>query len=676
MITSKVLLEILNQRFTGIVEEMGYVIHRTGFTVLVKETWDFDAALVTSAGEVFCYPRSVGVTNMLGMDMGPAIKAVGDFRPGDVVMTNDPLRTSGMCTHLPDIMTFKPIFDDGRLLCFAWCFLHSSDVGGLVPGSIAPSAYDRHQEGTIIPPTKLYREGELNHELLEIFLANSRTPDQNWGDVKALLAALATAERRIGELVRRYGVEAISNGIVNLLDYGERRARQIIAAIPDGEYTLSDYLDGQGFSDYHVRIHVRLLVRGSDLHMDFTGTDPQVRAAFNLPSFGKPNQWIVLGIVNFLRTTDPALPYNRGILRPVTVSVPYGSLLNPDPTAASGVRHAAGYRVKDAVLGALAQAIGGQIPASDSGGGVVLLSWLDSSTGRYRVSALQPTVGGSGARSTKDGIDGVNFSGGSLRNAPTEVIERETPILVHHYMLTEDPAPGQYRGGTAIDFEFRVFAPYATITARGMERLHVRSWGRDGGAAGTLARTILNPGTSKERDIGRIDILKMMPGDVLRIVSPGGGGYGDPLKRDPTLVLRDFRNGFVTLERAREDYGVVIQDDEVDENATVTLRSALSQKRPHLAQFVFGDERSAYEARLPEPLQDIVAETLLRLPIACRHLMKDELYRRIEASALVSAALADPTIVDKLVSEIQNGPDQSLSGLTSSEDPRLKGRPE
>ena len=186
MATDKVLLEVLNNRFTGIVEEMGYIIHRASFTVFVKETWDFDSALVSTDGEIFCYPRNIGVTNMLGMRMDDAIRAIGDFEPGDVIVTNDPHRTRGMCTHLPDIMMFKPLFAGDRLLCFAWCFIHSSDVGGLVPGSISPTAFDKFQEGLSIPPAKLFKAGTLNQELLDLILANVRIPEQNWGDLQAL----------------------------------------------------------------------------------------------------------------------------------------------------------------------------------------------------------------------------------------------------------------------------------------------------------------------------------------------------------------------------------------------------------------------------------------------------------------------------------------------------------
>lgn len=623
--TDKVLLEVLNNRFTGIVEEMGHVIHRAAFTVFVKETWDFDSALVTTDGEVFCYPRAIGVTNMLGMHMGEAIRSIGQFEPGDVIITNDPHRTRGMCTHLPDIMLFKPIFHEGRLLCFAWCFVHSSDVGGLVPGSISPTAYDRFQEGISIPPAKLVEAGRLNRPLLYLILANCRIPEQNWGDIKALLAALAIGERRLGEVIAQYGAERVETAIRDLLDYGERRARQIFEAVPDGDYEFSDYLEGDLFSRYHVRIKVRIEVRGSEVLLDFTGTDPQLRAALNIPTYNRPNQWIVLGIVNYLRTTDRTLPLNRGILRPVRVTIPEGTVLNPLPQVATGARHTTGYRVSDTVLGALSRAVPERIPAAGAGQvAIVLVSHLDARTGGYRVNVLQPMQGGSGGRPTKDGIDGVNFSAGSLRNIPTEAIELEAPVRVTRYMLTGSPAPGQFRGGSGVVLEFEVLSPDTIVTARGMDRNRIRPWGRKGGRPGTLSDAVVNPGRPGERVVGKIDVLRLKPGDTVRIVSPGGGGYGDPLERDPALVLRDVRDGLVGADEALDDYGVVLGADGVDEARTRAERAA--RRGAPAPEFVHGPERAAYERRLPEAVQDDVAAVLLECPAGIRHFLKEQLY--------------------------------------------------
>lgn len=629
MKTGKVELEIFNNHFNGIVEEMGYVIHRAAYTVFVKETWDFDTSLITKEGEIFCHPRNIGVGNMIGINMGPAIACIDDYQPGDIIVTNDPRTTEGMCTHMPDIMLFKPLFYEGKLLCFAWCFVHSSDVGGLVPGSIAPAAFDRYQEGICIPPTKLYSRGVLNTDLRDLILANCRIPEQNWGDMRALLAALRISERRVGHLVSRYGFGTVNDAIYSLLDYGESRAREILSRIPDGEYDFHDYVEVDYVSPYHVRINVKLIVAGDGVTLDFTGTDPQVRAALNIPSFGRPNQWLVLAIVNFLRTSDPSLPLNRGILRSTSVKAPPGSVLNPTPTAATGVRHTTGYRVADAVLGALSQAVPQAIPAAGAGQvAIVLFSHLDPSTGTYMVSVLQPMQGGSGARPTKDGIDGVNFSAGTLRNVPTELIELEAPIFVTKYMLMDEAAAGEYRGGTGVVLEFKCLAAEAIVTARGMDRFKLRPFGRKKAEAGTLGSCILDPGTTNERTIQKIDVLKLERGDVVRIYSPGGGGYGRPNDRAPEKVLSDVTNGFVTDAVAESMYGVILCNGVVDEARTKVARARMIDGIEQ--EFSFGKERMVYEETLPPRFQDVVADLLSDRPAPVRQYARGKLYGMVE----------------------------------------------
>lgn len=629
MKTDKVLLEILNNRFSAIVNEMGYVVYRTGFTVFVKETQDYGVGLVAPTGELFAYPQEVGVANMLGMPMEDAIAAIPTYQPGDVIITNDPYTTGGMCTHLPDIHLFKPLFYQGELICFAWDFIHSSDVGGLVPGSIAPSAYDIYQEGLVIPPRKLYKAGELQQDLLDLILANCRIPEQNWGDLKALLAALNTAERRLNEVIERYGVETVKQGIDDLLGYGEESSRAIIAQIPDGTYTFADYVEGDVTTRIPLRIKLALSVQGSDMHLDFTGTDPQIRAAFNVPTFGKTHHWLTVGLVTFLRTKNPAIPLNKGILRPVRTTVPQGTLLNPQPPASCGIRYATAIRVIDVTFGALSQAVNDVVPAAGAGQvAIVLISMPDYHSGGYKVSVLQPMQGGSGGRPGKDGIDGGDFSAGFLRNIPTEMLEADIPILVQKYMFPNDTIPaGQFRGGLGVDFQFQVFTPHAIVTARGMERHRFRPWGRQGGSAGTLARTRVNPGTERERDIGIIDILKLEPQDVVHIMTPCGGGYGDPLRRDPEKVLKDVQDEFISLETAETEYGVVIRQERVDAEQTEKLRQQLRAKRDQLKPFDLGIEREEYERLWPPIVQDHLSTLLLELPATLRSYFRARIWK-------------------------------------------------
>ena len=451
--------------------------------------------------------------------------------------------------------------------------------------------------------------------------------------MKALLAALNIAERRIGQVVTQYGADSVAKGIRGLMDYGEQRAREILGAVPDGEYRFSDYVEADFASKYFVRVNVRVVAEAGNLLLDFTGTDAQMRAAMNLPTYGKPNQWVVLGVVNFLRTSDRALPLNRGILRSVSVEIPEGSFLNPTPFVATGVRHATGYRVSDAVLGALSQAVPERIPAAGAGQvAIILYSHLDPRTGGYGVNVLQPMQGGCGGRPTKDGIDGVNFSAGSLRNVPTESIELEAPVLVNRYMLVDKVAAGRYRGGSGVTIEFQSLAPNAIVTARGMDRFKLRPYGRKGGHPGSLGETLINPGTPRERNIGKVDILQLNPGDVVRITTPSGAGYGDPLDREPEMVLTDLENGFVSAEEAANVYGIVPVDGAIDVAATSARRASLSNQRS-TEEFVFGPERAAYEARLPSSVQDLVAELLVVYPAATRQFLRDRLYARIESDA-------------------------------------------
>lgn len=627
MTSDKVLLEILANRFTGIVEEMGYVIHRAAFTTFVKETWDFDSALVTTGGEVFAYPRNIGVTNMLSMSMAAAIKCFDSYEPGDVVLSNDPLHAKGMCTHLPDYMMFRPVFAGGQLVCFAWCFLHSSDVGGIVPGSITPHASDRFQEGVVIPPVKLFKAGELDLQVKRFILANCRIPEQNWGDICALTAALTTAQRRLDDCFAHYGSDVAINMISGLLDYGEARARAVIASLPDGDYHFSDYMEGDLLKTHHVRIKLTLEKRGSEIKLNFTGTDPQVNAAFNLPTHGMLNQFLVLGVVNFLRTSDPGIPFNRGMVRPISVRVPEGTILNPSKFAATGIRYTTALRISDVVMGALSQAAPDRIPAAGSGQfGLLTLSDLEADSGDYIVHVLEPLQGGSGGRPGKDGIDGVNFSGGALRNAPIESLELDSPIFVTGYRLNDAVAPGRWRGGSGIIFEFQLLSPHAQISSRGWDRFHFRPWGRDGGSGGTLGHTYLIAADGSVKSIPKIQVLNLAPGETVRIVSPGGGGFGNPFERDPAAVLADVQDGFVTVGSARDQYGVVIAADQVDSSATKILRRELSGKAAAGRFFTFGSERGAYEAQLPEAFQDMVVDILARQPVSSRPYLRVLIY--------------------------------------------------
>ena len=641
--TDKVFLEILNNRLNGITSEMGHIIHKASFTPFIKEAWDFGQALVTREGEIFSYPRDIGVAFMVASLMDDMIRAIDDYEPGDIVIANDPYTTGALCTHLPDIHLLKPYFHDGELICFSWTFIHSSDVGGMVPGSIAPAAYDIFQEGLRLPPLKLYRAGQLNEDILRIILSNSRIPYHNHGDLKALISAMTVAEKRLDQTIDKYGLGKVTQGIEDLLKYGEARARDIISLIPDGSYEVCDYLEMDITDEPPSRIKLRLEVQGSEILLDFGGTDPQVRASLNLPTFGKNHHFINAGILNFIHGIDKSIPLNRGILRPVKVDIPEGTVLNPEPLAACGIRFVSAVRVMEMIFGALSLAtdredapeeVRGTVPTAGSGMlGVGLLAMTDPRDNKFKLNVVQPLWGGSGGRPIKDGLDGADLPAGFLRNIPAETSEAEMPMLIHNFKLATDvpPPAGKWRGGLGIDMQFQVFAPNAILTTRGMERCLFRPWGRKGGAYGTRATTTVNPGTDKEKAIGKItEALHLNPNDVIRIVTPNGGGYGDPLERPPSKVLKDVSDGYLSEDTALEQYGVVIADGVVNRQASADRRRELAAQRGPQPEFSYGPEREAFEATFAPDLQDSLNRLIDDLPVGQRQYYRVRVMKEIE----------------------------------------------
>lgn len=666
MIEDKVLLEILVNRFQAIVDEMAQAIFRTAHTVFVKETQDYGSVLVTTKGEVFAAPRRYGVLMMIGMPMDDAIAYIADdVKEGDVFISNDPESTKGMATHLSDVFLWKPIFFQGELICYAWSFIHASDVGGRVSGSIAPSSYEVYQEGIRVPPQKFVSEGKLDQTFLNMFLSNCRIPDQNWGDLKACLAGLNTAERRVQELLNQYGGEPIREGIDSVLDYAETQARRVIAHVPDGTYSYTDYIEADMVGLGLVRIKLELTIRGDEMLLDFTGTDPQVRAALNIPTYGKHGHWMLItGLVNWLCTMEPGIAYNAGLVRPMRVRIPRGSLLAPEPGAAYGARYSTSHKTCDVTIGALAQAVPEELPAIDSGqGSILLVSIPDFETGGTKVEVVQPIVGGSGARPNEDGVDGTMVILNFLRNIPTESIENNMPpILIRHYGLREDSGgPGKYRGGTGIEIEMQTFSPYTTVTSRNMERYIFPPPGRLGGWPGATGYTLLNPGSPQEQDVGKIDILHMEPGDVLRIGTQGGGGFGDPLQRPMEWVVADVENELVSPTMAREAYGVVFDEQgRPDEAATRQLRQQMRQARgwTEPPAFSFGKAREDYRQRWPVVLEDALNEAVATLPPLLRQVMHSRLKKNIEARFKNGESVRPedlPSILNELTARLDIG---------------------
>ena len=611
-----VMLGILNSYFRAAAEAAGYTLERTAYTTFIKESQDFATGLLTPEGRHFAYPVAIGAQGYVGIDFGPLIAALSPWQEGDVGIANCPFATKGVSTHLPDYHLLRPVFAEGVLIGFTWAFIHSSDMGGIVAGSIQPSAYEIFQEGLRITPKKLYRAGALQDDVRDFLLSNVRIPDKNWGDLNAVIAALQVAAARMQAAVTKWGLARVQAGCNALIDYAEQRARAVIRAMPDGggAWAFEDYLEDDVVSDMPVRVKLVVEKDGEDgLHFDFTGTDPQVQAAFNLATNGN-HPFLCLAMFGYFRTQDPDIPVNAGLIRPFRFTAPAGSVVNADFPAATGVRYALTQLIFTIVQGVLAGIRPGTIPAAGAGQATIpAIATVDPRTGARRVNVIQPMVGGSGGRPWADGVEGCDISLGSLRNTPCEVLEHEADVRVLRYEIIQDSGgAGRYRGGSALRLDVRMLHPNTVFTARGMERTRFQPWGLDGGHAGAPGDCVLNPGTARERRLGKVNVEHLAAGDVVSLRTPGGGGYGDPLARDPARVEDDLADGFISQDAARRLYGT----------AAAASGPAAMAGQPHATTYDLGPGRAEYRRQFSPQVLDELSQCLGRLQPTQRYRAK------------------------------------------------------
>lgn len=659
-----VLLEILGHQFRAIAEEMGIALSRTARTTYVKEAADFGTALATPEGKFFGYPAALGVSGFLDLDAGAALAGVEDLMPGDVIITNHPYDSGGLSTHMPDLQLVRPYFHDNQLIAAGWSFVHTADIGGMVPSSIAPDLDELFQEGLIIPPMKIVEGGRMNDDFLTLYRANCRMPEPNIGDIKAMLVALETGARRVAELVEAHGIDTFLTAQSDLVDYAKIKAREVQRQLPDGDYEFWDYMDDDFVTRHPIRVRCRMQVRDGAIHLDFAGSDPQVAAAYNVPTGGKRHPWLTLRLMQLVASVDKSVPLNHGLFENIDVAVPKGSLLNPEFPAAVGIRSAAAIRANDVLTGCIAKAAPELIPAP-SGGTVVptVLAEFDPRQGTRRVHVMQSLIGGTGARKGADGVDGRDSSLANCFNTPTECTEAEVGVIIEEYGLRPDSGgPGRWRGGTGLIFSVRILKPGSAVLGRGLERYLFRPWGIQGGMPGAPARVVLNMGADGERDLGKISMVEPEVGDVVTLMSAGGGGYGDPYERPPNAVLRDVLSGLVSQTSALDDYGVVIIDGELDERATSDLRSETRQPRP---DFDFGPEHDAFEAVFDDKSLCQLVETLLPMPAGLRIKTRREIYDQVLPD--LAALPDDPTPARKRLAQALNSSGtRSASASTSS----------
>ncbi|MDF2764518.1 MAG: hydantoin utilization protein [Rhodospirillales bacterium] len=631
----KVALQILANHCRAAAENMAYTLYRTAHSTFVKETQDFTVMLTDAGGMTVAVPMDLGATWYPGINFGRAISLIPDYAPGDIGFTNDPY-SGYLATHAPDLHLWKPIFHEGEIVCFAGGHIHNTDMGGAVPASLSRALTEIHQEGIRFPPMKLYQAGKLDETILRIMLLNVRKPQQNLGDLKALVGALNTGERKVQAMLRKFGVDGFRAGLAGLLDYAEHQARDMLRSIPNGEYFFADYADEDSVDGNPCRLALTLRITGDEAELDFTGTDPQLTSSLNVPTGNDPRHTLLLvGVYYVLYTLNPHLVLNAGLTRPFTCIVPEGTVLNPVFPAAVGMRSLTCARLRSLIFGAFAQAIPERMPAAPAGASsIVNVMTTDERTQRTVIAAINPVVGGGGGMPHRDGPNGSGADSAYLKNTPIEINEAEVPVQFLRYgLLPDSGGAGRWRGGLATTLEFRVFAPNTRITVRNRDRCRFRPWGILGGSAAEPSNFILNPGSASEKILGNTDVAVADPGDVIHIHSPGGGGRGSPLDREPELVLRDVERGYVSLRAALSQYGVAIREGAVDGEETARRRA---EKRRHNkpASFDFGPERQAFETVWTPARYDDFTMIMTALPVHWRFFAKTKLFEAVRELAL------------------------------------------
>ena len=519
-------LSIFRHLFASVAEEMGVTLERAAYSPNIKERLDFSCALFLGDGRLLAQAAHIPVhLGAMPASVQAAIQHCAPFQPGDVVIVNDPYQGGN---HLPDITLVSPVFiaEEHSPAFFVASRAHHADVGGMSPGSM-PLSTEIYQEGIIIPPIKLVEGGQRNTAVWQLILRNVRTPTERDGDLAAQLAAHATGEKRLAEIVARYGLDDAQAHAAALIEYAEKLTRAAIEQMPNGRYTFTDYLDNDGQSPDPLPITVTLTIAGANMVVDFAGTAPAVRGNLNaVPAITESAvAYCVRCAAMALLQSD--LPMNRGAFAPVSVRIPPGSLLDPHPphaVAAGNVETS--QRIVDAVFGALAQALPDLIPAASQGTmNNLTFGGTDLRDGQPHAFAYYETIGGgAGAGPTGSAASGVHVHMSNTLNTPVEALEYSFPLRVMAYNLRHGSGgDGLHRGGDGLVRSIQFLAPVnATITSDRRER---KPYGLQGGEPGQTGRNSLIHNGEEQTLPGKVTV-NLDENDILSIETPGGGGWG------------------------------------------------------------------------------------------------------------------------------------------------------
>ncbi|MCM3760200.1 hydantoinase B/oxoprolinase family protein [Alkalihalobacillus oceani] len=573
--------QVIQGALENIAIEMGHKLARMSYSSIIRESEDFGCALVDMNMQQLCES-----TQSTPLQSGPipgyvrGIKKIfaergQEFAPGDIIMHNS---TYHGASHGPDIGICIPVFYEGELIGFSVTTAHHLDIGALTPGSCGiVDAVDAYAEGLQFKAIKVYEKGQKNEQVWSILKDNIRASPMVVGDIEAQIAAARIGAERYIDIIKKYGIETVLAASEDLMKYSETMLRNAIENLPDGTYQAEGFLDGYLDSDdpaeKNLKIAVALTVEGSSIKIDLTGTSPQINKPINMPFEGTVDCAIYLTLRSILLDSETYghIPQNAGLIRPIEIFAPKGTLCNPIFPAPTIARFCPGNIVADTLMKALGEVVPHQVSAGVGNLQVISYSGLNEENYWVFMDIMEGSYGG---RNGQKGMDAVDTLYANTRNNPIEDIESHYPLLVNRYELREEAcAAGKDRGGIGSVKEVTFLEDGSlSIEADGHQ---FAPWGFLGGADGYVGGVILHPNTERERHLpSKIPNTRMRQGDTIQLIGPSGGGYGDPYERLPEQVLEDVIDEYITVEMAEKQYGVVIENGQINEAKTRAIRGA------------------------------------------------------------------------------------------------------
>ena len=552
-------LEVIRNALVAASEEMSITIWRTSRSTVVREILDFSTAVFDAQGNNIAQSARIPVHLN---SMSDCLRTILDrfipleqWNDGDVIVTNDPY-SGGQ--HLPDIQTFRPVFVDGKRVAIVGTLCHHVDVGGGAAGSYYANATEIFHEGIRIPPLRLVEKGVLNSSVFEMLLHNVRQPDETRGDLNAQIAALGIGVRAVSRMAAKYGSAPLASAMAAILNGSEAMMRAALKALPDGEASFVELVDDDGQSEEPIRLEIKITKTGDTIALDFAGSSRQVRGPVN----NTPAMTCSAVYYALLAALGGDIPANSGCYRAVTVNLPEGSVVNAVFPAPVAGRMVVNHRIATAVFGALQKIVPDRIPAAYYAISYVYALQTTNPTGKRQVY-FDIEVGGWGGHARGDGASALSCGLHNNTNAPIEMVEAKYPVTFTKYGLIPDSGgAGEFRGGLGLVREWRLDAAEGSLSTN-FERFRHAPYGIGGGEPGSLSRTTVTHADGSKRSLrSKVSGIPLTAGDVVTIETSGGGGFGDPLKRDPERLAKDLADGMVTPEKAASLYGHRIEKEE------------------------------------------------------------------------------------------------------------------